>query len=303
MLRGHRQVCGVALPRLLPTARREARARSRPPCRAHRRALSRAARRGAAPPRRYRLTPPTRSSYMCAKSCGGVLYCSTSCRQRDEPQHDGECDVLAAWTSQPTKLQRSTRGLRMFVRLVTAIHRDARAAAALEALEKAPGAERHEGLLGMAGAVNRFVREEARLPPERLATFISSTQRNMHAVVNLAGNALGHGLYPKASLFNHSCRPNCVVSFDGPVLVVRAIQPVKAGEELTIAYVELYAPREVRRQELREKKGFYCTCWRCETDTAGEIAIVEGDPSCAGHARDAFEAALKLYQERIPRPR
>ncbi|KAJ1490255.1 hypothetical protein T484DRAFT_1777823, partial [Baffinella frigidus] len=130
------------------------------------------------------------------------------------------------------------------------------------------GAEQNEALLGMAGAVNRFVPPNVRLEQTRLAALISRTQRNMHAVVNLAGNALGHGLYPQASFFNHACRPNSVVSFLDSSLVVRTIAPIKAGEEVTIAYVEhaqtvfwplevtiayveLYAPRDVRRQQLQ----------------------------------------------------
>jgi len=158
----------------------------------------------------------------------------------------------------------------MFIRLVHAVQRSPGAAARLESLEKAAGAEQNEALLGMAGAVNRFVPPNVRLEQTRLAALISRTQRNMHAVVNLAGNALGHGLYPQASFFNHACRPNSVVSFLDSSLVVRTIAPIKAGEEVTIAYVELYAPRDVRRQQLQAKKGFHCECRRCAARSCPE---------------------------------
>ena len=44
-----------------------------------------------------------------------------------------------------------------------------------------------------------------------------------------------------------SCRPNAVVSFQGQTLVVRALGHIAAGEEVTIAYVELYQPTQYRR--------------------------------------------------------
>jgi len=44
-----------------------------------------------------------------------------------------------------------------------------------------------------------------------------------------------------------SCRPNAVVSFKGQKLVVRALGHIAAGEEVTIAYVELYQPTQYRR--------------------------------------------------------
>ena len=72
----------------------------------------------------------------------------------------------------------------------------------------------------MAQAVNRFVSPDAQMPPERLAVLVSQAQRNTHGIVDLEGHNLGHGLYPMASFFNHSCAPNAVISFNGPCLQV-----------------------------------------------------------------------------------
>jgi SET and MYND domain-containing protein len=48
-------------------------------------------------------------------------------------------------------------------------------------------------------------------------------------------------------MFNHSCAPNAVVSFVGGRLRVRAIQAVAEGDEVCIAYTELYATADARR--------------------------------------------------------
>ena len=77
------------------------------------------------------------------------------------------------------------------------------------------------------------------MPVSKLARLISQAQRNLHGIVDLEGHNLGHGLYPIASFFNHSCWPNAVVSFSGQTLVVHAIHDIQPGEEVTIAYTEL----------------------------------------------------------------
>ena len=108
---------------------------------------------------------------------------------------------------------------------------------------------------------------------------------------------LGSGLYLDASLINHSCEPNSVVSFRGRKLCVRALRPLGAGEELSIAYTELYAPRYERRSKMVSKKGFTCRCPRC----TAPFAAGRGDallsaiacPSCSSHAplEDSLDVA------------
>ena len=51
-------------------------------------------------------------------------------------------------------------------------------------------------------------------------------------------------------MLNHSCAPNTVQSFTGKRIMFRAIQPIAAGQEATISYVELAATRAERRAAL-----------------------------------------------------
>ena len=88
------------------------------------------------------------------------------------------------------------------------------------------------------------------------------------------GQDMGHGLFVQAGKLTHSCRPNCswFTSSDGKGKVIRAIQPITKGEELTVDYLggELY-PLPQRRSELLDSKGFLCHCTRCEE------ASIDGD--------------------------
>ena len=71
------------------------------------------------------------------------------------------------------------------------------------------------------------------------------------------------GLYPHGSMMNHSCAPNCVMLYDGRDQVVRCCRDVHAGEELTVAYIDVGAPSFRRRRELLGSYFFLCKCARC----------------------------------------
>eukprot|EP00198_Chlamydomonas_reinhardtii_P010827 XP_001700164.1 histone methyltransferase [Chlamydomonas reinhardtii] len=112
------------------------------------------------------------------------------------------------------------------------------------------------------------------------------------------------GVWPGASLLNHSCMPNTVAFVVGDTLFVRAARKVAAGSELTVSYLPvgggadtsvfgseagaaadddgegaaaeyeggsggrgtLLSPVEVRRAALEDSYGFVCGCGRCTTE-------------------------------------
>ena len=235
----------------------------------------------------------------CSGGCGGVVYCKKQCAEADKLHQIGECQVLRTWNQQPSGQSKSTRGLRVFMRAVYMYAGDKGMAQLSELLEAEEGAEGDANMLSMAQVVNRFVMEEARMPVAKLARLISQAKRNVHAIVDVEGHNLGHGLYPVASFFNHSCWPNAVVSFQGQTLVVRALRDIQPAEEVTIAYAELYCPRNLRRQQLQAKKYFLCECTRCQlpSSDAREARIVAGPPELASEARNAFDRGLVEFQE------
>lgn len=79
---------------------------------------------------------------------------------------------------------------------------------------------------------------------------------------------LGIGLARRIALMNHSCRPNCEIDYsnNGTAIVV-ALRELRAGEELTISYVdEQSLPVRRRRRALWLRYGFHCYCSRCSTE-------------------------------------
>lgn len=57
---------------------------------------------------------------------------------------------------------------------------------------------------------------------------------NAFTIADDTGASLGLGLFPHGALFNHSCAPNCVVSFAGQDMRVHTIADVDADTELTV---------------------------------------------------------------------
>lgn len=87
------------------------------------------------------------------------------------------------------------------------------------------------------------------------------------------GEMLGYGMYPEASLFNHSCAPLVNKETRGRSWVFSTQRDVQAGEELTISYIgrdELVEWDVVQRREVLHKVwDFVCACPRC-TEEGGE---------------------------------
>jgi SET and MYND domain-containing protein len=93
----------------------------------------------------------------------------------------------------------------------------------------------------------------------------------MSNTISLSGTediSLGTGFDPIVCSANHSCDPNTVVVFNQPALVVRALRPIAAGEEIFIKYIDITNPRSVRQAELLDQYYFTCKCSKCEQGAA-----------------------------------
>ncbi|KAG9503786.1 hypothetical protein J7337_003743 [Fusarium musae] len=77
------------------------------------------------------------------------------------------------------------------------------------------------------------------------------------------GSIVG-GVYPTICLINHSCLPNSHQNWNNEAghETIHAIRQIKAGEEITISYVE-GGPSNERRPMLKKSFGFDCACYLC----------------------------------------
>ena len=117
--------------------------------------------------------------------------------------------------------------------------------------------------------------------------FMSRLTMNGFTICTLEQMGVGIGVYPGASMINHSCRPNAVQSFyffpsefernsfesNVPMLQITTCRKIKAGEEITISYCDATSPTHMRRKELWEGYKFICDCSWCK-DYVGDEKVV-----------------------------
>ncbi|EFQ30836.1 hypothetical protein CGRA01v4_12900 [Colletotrichum graminicola] len=110
--------------------------------------------------------------------------------------------------------------------------------------------------------------------PQSLLTLSSRDSHNAFGIRSLedeGSELFGHGCWPAASYFNHSCGPNVDKRREGRAWEFRASRDVGKGEQLCITYLggeEKAMPRETRMSTLRRNWGFECGCKRCEEGAA-----------------------------------
>ncbi|KAI1495543.1 hypothetical protein F5X99DRAFT_403187 [Biscogniauxia marginata] len=75
---------------------------------------------------------------------------------------------------------------------------------------------------------------------------------------------LGVGFDPFVSSANHSCDPNTVRVFNQPKTVLRALRPIKKGDEIFLKYIDVTNPFSVRQAELKKSYLFSCQCLKCK---------------------------------------
>lgn len=71
------------------------------------------------------------------------------------------------------------------------------------------------------------------------------------------------GIWMLPSFMNHSCKPNVGTVVVGDAMIVVAARGLKCGEELTVAYFDIFRPLKERRISMLHSWNFVCTCRRC----------------------------------------
>jgi len=103
----------------------------------------------------------------------------------------------------------------------------------------------------------------------------SSGEKTMMGILRTNGFSRGASassstllVCPVLARLNHSCSPNCQQSWDeeSGKEKLYAMTKIQPGQELCITYCDLREPREKRREVLRAKYGFLCSCPACSVD-------------------------------------
>ncbi|KAF2475065.1 SET domain-containing protein [Lindgomyces ingoldianus] len=80
------------------------------------------------------------------------------------------------------------------------------------------------------------------------------------------------GLWIWSAYINHSCIANAKKECIGDLMVLRAIRPIAAGEEIFHSYDES-SDYDARQTALMNTWGFQCNCTRCDAEKADDPAV------------------------------
>lgn len=105
-------------------------------------------------------------------------------------------------------------------------------------------------------------------PPEQeLLEIFGKKITNSHGISDNKGKNIGVGIDLFVSAYDHSCRPNVGIYYDGRTVIFRSLDPDKHIHDVTKVftnYIELMTTRYFRQLELRRKYFFDCNCERCQ---------------------------------------
>ncbi|XP_053675028.1 histone-lysine N-methyltransferase SMYD3 [Anopheles nili] len=222
---------------------------------------------------------------MKCSSCLYLRYCGRTCQKEAWPDHKEECEKLKAL---PAGLLVPSAAM-MMSRIVRRLRK---------------GGDTHKGYY-----TSKFYRKFADLMPheedirqdpkrmEHFGTLVVVLQRlldesitpkkpellriygkmciNTFNVLDSELNTIGTGMYLGASIIDHSCRPNVMVSFVGETLQLRLLEDYSQAEldfgQLFISYIDLIDTTETRRDQLSERYYFRCRCARCQDEQEHKV--------------------------------
>ncbi|CCG23351.1 hypothetical protein CORT_0D05110 [Candida orthopsilosis Co 90-125] len=97
-----------------------------------------------------------------------------------------------------------------------------------------------------------------------LENLINVVMVNHSVLMNHHHERIGIFLDPQFAIFNHSCLPNCLQIESGykQYSVVNSL-PIQVNEEITVNYIDVSTPVEIRVYKLFTKYHFHCQCQLC----------------------------------------
>ncbi|KAL3998902.1 MYND finger family protein [Acanthocheilonema viteae] len=109
-------------------------------------------------------------------------------------------------------------------------------------------------------------RKDEMIEKEKFYEIFCKTTINSHSIHTNAGDEIGLALDLGVSVYDHSCRPNCSLVFDGFHAYLRPLTSETNASDIVkarISYIDIGRSRYQRQKELQSKWYFNCQCDRC----------------------------------------
>lgn len=228
--------------------------------------------------------------------CKFAHYCDRTCQKAAWTEHKSECSAIRNYGKAPNE------SIRLASRILWRMRRDG-------ALVPEDRLVSIEDLQDHLDDLNEDERKQLNLDVEvfqrywqpKAQELSTETMSHIFGVINCNGfticdqrglQAVGVGLFTNLCLVNHDCWPNCTVILNNGNrdavksmfhtqmrIELRAVAPIKVGEELMVSYVDFLSLSAERRKSLKEQYYFDCSCEHCQKGMKDDLmqAVKEED--------------------------
>lgn len=222
-------------------------------------------------------------------ACQVVWYCGSTCQKSDWKLHRVECRALSALDKDRRKSL--TPSMRLMVKLYLRRKLQNEKVIPISATDNYNLIEAmvshisdiDEKQLVLYAQMANLVVLILQIPDiniKEIAENFSKFACNAHTICDVELRPIGTGLYPVISILNHSCFPNAVLTFEGKLAVIRAVQRIPKNTEVLISYIDTAGSTMTRQKTLEEQYFFICSCPRCmklgQPEDIQEGATLEG---------------------------
>ncbi|KAK0140529.1 N-lysine methyltransferase SMYD2-A [Merluccius polli] len=210
----------------------------------------------------------------CKKAC----YCNATCQRADWAMHKLECSAMVAFG--PNWCPSETVRLVARILAVRKTQKEKHPSEKLMLIgemqthvEDVDNARREMNEADIAG-LHRFYSKHLDFPDHSaLLALFSQVACNGFTVEDEELSHMGTAVYPDVALINHSCLPSVIVTFKGTTAEVRAVTPMKRGDEVLISYIDILYPTDDRNSRLRDSYYFTCDCQECRTQSKDKAKL------------------------------
>uniref|UniRef100_A0A672ZTP8 [histone H3]-lysine(4) N-trimethyltransferase n=1 Tax=Sphaeramia orbicularis TaxID=375764 RepID=A0A672ZTP8_9TELE len=205
----------------------------------------------------------------CGK-CRKAFYCNAKCQKADWAMHKLECSAMMAFGENWCPSEMTRLVARILAKKKTQKERCGSekilpVGEMQSHVEDVDNDKREMNEADIAG-LHRFYSKHVEFPDHKdLLTLFSQVACNGFTIEDDELSHLGTAVYPDVALVNHSCLPSVIVTYNGTLAEVRAVQDMKTGDEVLISYIDLLYPTDDRNNRLRESYYFTCDCQECKS--------------------------------------
>ncbi|KAG5281283.1 hypothetical protein AALO_G00069450 [Alosa alosa] len=223
-------------------------------------------------------------------SCKFAQYCDRTCQRAGWDEHKLECPAIKAYDKVPNESVRLAA--RIFWRLdkegsIVSDHQLTTIDDLEDHVEDLPEDDLKQLKIDIHNFLDYWPRNSKPHNVDSISHILGVINCNGFTISDQRGlQAVGVGIFPNLCLVNHDCWPNCTVILNNGNqsavnkmyhsyrrVELRALGNIKAGDEITISYVDYLHLSHERKKLLKDQYFFDCTCEHCTNRTGDDLKM------------------------------